>query len=51
MHDLLAENYKILLTEIKQDLKIGVPAVGQWVKNLTTVAQVATEVWVRFPVG
>ena len=28
---------------------IGVPAVAQWVKNLTTMTWVAAEVRVRFP--
>ena len=28
-------------------VKRGVPAVTQWVKNLTAVAQVAAEVWIQ----
>ena len=29
----------------------GLPAVAQWVKNLTAVAQVAAEGWALFSVG
>lgn len=28
---------------------LGIPAMAQWVKNLITMAQVATESWVQFP--
>ena len=28
---------------------LGVPAMEQWVKNLTASAQVAPEVWVKIP--
>ena len=28
---------------------LGVPAVAQWVKNLTTATWVSAEVWVQFP--
>ena len=34
------------MSPLKQ-AKEGVPAVAQWVKNLTIAAQVAVEVWVR----
>ena len=34
---------------IQKNLFTGVPAVVQQVKNLTAVAQIATEVWVQSP--
>ena len=34
-----------------KESKGGVPAVAQWVKNLTAVAQVAMKVWVRSLAG
>ena len=37
--------YKI----IRRKNEFGVPAVVQWVKNLTAVAQVTEEVWVQSP--
>ena len=33
-----------------QECYIGVPAVEQWVKNLTSVAQIPVGVWVQSPV-
>jgi len=35
------------LCKLQHKKKLGVPAVTLWVKNLTVVAQVTMEVWVR----
>ena len=32
-------------------LSIGLPTMGQWVKNLTAAPRVAAEVLVRYPAG
>jgi len=38
--------YKKINSKCIKDLNVKVPAVVQWVKNLTAVAQVAAEAWV-----
>ena len=48
---------KLQITEIQTNVlasrkrDLDIPAVGQWVKNLTAAAQVAAEAQVRSPAG
>ena len=43
------ENYLLITDILVQNYKCGVPAVAQWVKNLTEVAWVTVEVQVLSP--
>ena len=45
----MTEGVLSLKTELFLKNRLGIPAVAQWVKNLTAMAQVAAEAQVQFP--
>ena len=44
---MLFNGYRVLY--LQDEKVLGVPAVAQWVKNLTAVARETVKVWVRSP--